>query len=397
MREIAIISQYFYPSLASTAQLMTDLASGLSKEGYRVKVFTGCKLSDIEPEFLQQVEVRRSLSLFSREHTILAKITSSLFFIIGAFLYIIFNVNKNTPLLIASNPPYAGVLGICFKLIKGGNYYFLLQDIFPESAVLSKIIQPNSREFKFFSYLIYLTCKYSKYTIVLSSSMKKYIEHKYLELKDKQNIKIIENWAIEDIEITEKEKNKFAIEQGFNKNFTVLYSGNIGRLHDIESIASAAKLLSDRPIQFVFIGDGPKKQLLEDYIQKHQLNNISLLPFQPRENLSLSLTACDISLISLVEGAEQIIAPCKLYGILAAGRAIVSISSLGSYLDHLITENHCGCNCPPNNPQQLATIINELAADPTKVNLMGKKARQLYEEKYTFSRALAEYEQILFS
>lgn len=396
MREIAIISQYFYPSLASTAQLMTDLASGLSNEGYRVKVFTGCKLSDIEPEFLHQVEVTRSLSLFSREHSILFKITSSLFFIIGAFIYIIFHLPKKTPLLIASNPPYAGVLGLCFKLLKGGKFYFLLQDVFPESAVMSEIIQPNSLVFKFFSYITYLTCKYSKYTIVLSGSMKKYLEHKYLELKEKENLKIIENWAIEDISISEKANNKFAIEHGLNKIFTVLYSGNIGRLHDIETIASTAKLLSDRPIQFVFIGDGPKKQVLEDYIQKHQLNNILLLPFQPRETLSLSLTACDVSLISLVEGAEQIIAPCKLYGILAAGRAIVSISSLGSYLDHLITENDCGCNCPPNNSQQLATIINELAADPKKVTMMGKKARQLYEEKYTFSRALAEYEQILF-
>ena len=82
---------------------------------------------------------------------------------------------------------------------------------------------------------------------------------------------------------------------------------------------------------------------------------------------------------------------------LAAGRAIICISSGGSYLDNLLTTYDCGCSCPPNQPQQLATILSKLAANPNLVQAMGERARQLYQEKYTFNRALAEYEQLLFS
>jgi len=63
-------------------------------------------------------------------------------------------------------------------------------------------------------------------------------------------------------------------------------------------------------IQFVFIGDGAKLRLLEDYQKKFTLKNLLLLPFQPRELLSQTLTACDVALVSLVKGSEQIVAPC---------------------------------------------------------------------------------------
>ena len=50
MQAITIISQYFYPSLGATAQLMTDLARGLANRGYAVNVFTDSQSQGISPE-----------------------------------------------------------------------------------------------------------------------------------------------------------------------------------------------------------------------------------------------------------------------------------------------------------------------------------------------------------
>ncbi|NJO62172.1 MAG: glycosyltransferase family 4 protein [Richelia sp. RM2_1_2] len=260
---------------------------------------------------------------------------------------------------------------------------------------MSGIMQPNSILFKFFNKLIYLTCKNSEKTIVLSSSMQAYLEQKYPDIKTK--IKIIENWAIEDIPTCKKQDNKFAQQHNLTEIFTVLYSGNMGRLHDIETIAQAAVILKDKPIQFVFIGDGAKTKIIEQKIQTHQITNILLLPLQPREILPQSLTACDISLVSLIPGAENIVAPSKLNGMLAAGRGIIAITQPNSYIDKLLTTSGSGINTPPNQPQQLADIILELSQQPEKVRIMGEKARQLYEIRYRFERALKEYEQLLFT
>ena len=394
MEQITIITQYFYPSHAATAQLMTDLAKGLSQKGYQINIFTGTQAKDTTPELSNQAIINRAFSPIAASTSILSKIISSIFFLLGAFKYVIFLLPRTTSLLIASNPPYAGILGTIFKIVRSGKYHFLLQDIFPESAVMSGIIQQNSFSVIFFKKIIYLTYKYADNIIVLSTSMQCFLENKYPELKEK--IKVIENWAVEDIISCDKQANDFAQQYNLDKVFTVLYSGNLGRLHDIETIAEAANILKNAPIQFVFIGDGAKTKVLKQAIQSNKLKNILLLPYQPREILHLSFTACDLSLVSLIPGAESIVAPSKLYGMLAAGRGIIAISSANSYIDQLLTNSGCGINTPPNNPQHLANLINELASDSIKVKLMGEKARQVYESKYTFKRALAEYEKILF-
>jgi glycosyltransferase involved in cell wall biosynthesis len=394
MKQISILTQYFYPSHGATAQLMTDLAKGLSQHDYQLNIFTGTESNSATPDFLTQVKIIRAFSPIRSSTSIFSKISSSIFFLVGAIGYLIFNIPGDTPLLIASNPPYAGVLGILFKIVRRGKYYFLLQDIFPESAVMSGIMNQNSILYKFFSKLIYLTYKYSEYIIVLSTSMQEFLEKKYPDLKTK--IKVIENWAIEDIPVVSKQENNFAKQHKIDEVFTVLYSGNLGRLHDIETITEAARILKDEPIKFVFIGDGAKTKIVKQAIEDYQLQNILLLPYQPRELLPLSLTACDISLVSLIPGAESIVAPSKLYGMLAAGRGIISISVPNSYIDKLLTNSGCGVNVPPDNPQQLADIILQLARDNERVKSMGKMVLQLYETRYTFRRALEEYEKLIF-
>ena len=393
MYKIAIVTQYFFPSQAATAQLMTDLAKGLAEHEIQINVFTGIQSNCSNSESLNGVKIDRAFATIKSSTNIFSKIISSIFFLIGALWYVIFSVPSKTPLLIASNPPYAGIIGILFNIVRRGKYYFLLQDIFPESAAMSGIMKQNSILYKFFSKLIYLTYKYSEYIIVLSTSMQEFLERKYPDLKTK--IKVIENWAIEDIPVVSKPENNFAQQHELDEIFTVLYSGNMGRLHDIETITEAAKILKDEPIKFVFIGDGAKTKIVKQAIENYQLKNILLLPYQPRELLPLSLTACDISLVSLIPGAESIVAPSKLYGMLSAGRGIISISVPNSYIDKLLTNSSCGVNVPPDDPQQLADIIRQLASDNQRVKSMGEMARQLYKTRYTFKRALDEYEKLL--
>lgn len=394
MHIITIFTQYFYPHYGATSQLMTDISKGLSQHGYSVNIFTETQSKETIPESFNKIKINRVFSPIKSSTSIFSKIISSIFFLIGALWYVIFSVPSKTPLLIASNPPYAGILGILFNIVRRGKYYFLLQDIFPESAAMSGIMKQNSILYKFFSKLIYLTYKYSEYIIVLSTSMQEFLEKKYPDLKPK--IKVIENWAIEDIPAVNKQENDFAQQHGLDEIFTVLYSGNLGRLHDIETITEAAKILKDEPIKFVFIGDGAKTKIVKQAIENYQLKNILLLPYQPRELLPLSLTACDISLVSLIPGAESIVAPSKLYGMLSAGRGIISISVPNSYIDKLLTNSGCGVNVPPVDPQHLADIIRQLASDNQRVKSMGEIARQLYETRYTFKRALEEYERLIF-
>lgn len=398
-QSIVIISQYFSPDSVSTAQLMTDLAVSMTNLNWSVQVVTSSAGNNNE-HCSEKIKIKRIKSGFHffDSNTILFKALNAFLFLFKALFFTIFCSPKNTCLVIASNPPFVGLIGVVFKIIKRGHFVFILQDIFPESAVLCRLVQDKGPTFNLFNCVMTLIYEFSDKTVVLSDSMKKFLIKKYspekLNLLNK--ITVIENWSVECPDNIKKNDNSFAKANGLDREFVILYSGNLGRLHDIESIAEAALLIShEQNIRFVFIGQGYKKDWLQNFVKIHSLKNVSLFPLQPRESINLTLTACDVSLVSLIPGAEEIIAPCKLYGMLASGRAILSVSSSDSYIEEMLAKNSCGLNCPPNSPHELAEKIMWLYRNPDDVSLMGSNARALYEARYTVSRAIQEYETLI--
>ena len=125
-------------------------------------------------------------------------------------------------------------------------------------------------------------------------------------------IAIVHNWANSDlIQPLAKNQNWFAREHHFVDRFTVLYSGNMGRCHDMTTILETVKLLRNDPIQFVFIGNGAKRQAFMETIEQLGLTNCTFLPYQDRQVLPYSLTACDLNLISIDRDMEGLVAPSK--------------------------------------------------------------------------------------
>ncbi|MFN8782491.1 MAG: hypothetical protein ACK5Y4_12575 [Pseudanabaena sp.] len=93
----------------------------------------------------------------------------------------------------------------------------------------------------------------------------------------------------------------------------------MGRYHDSQTFLNCAQLLMNRPdikcaqllmnrpdIKFVFIGNCVGSQVIKQAIASCQLPNVMQLPYQDREVLSCSLTACDLSLVSILPNVGDI-------------------------------------------------------------------------------------------
>lgn len=91
MSYFTIISQYFYPSEASTSQLLTDLADGLFTKDLEIKVYTGTPCNS---EKSKPFAILRSPDPFQKSKSILGKLISSLFFLLGALFFVLFKVEK---------------------------------------------------------------------------------------------------------------------------------------------------------------------------------------------------------------------------------------------------------------------------------------------------------------
>jgi len=212
--------------------------------------------------------------------------------------------------------------------------------------------------------------------------MKDRITGRYPELMSK--VSVIHSWSNPEwIVPIPKSSNWFAEKYNLQDDFTVLYSGNMGRCHDMDTILDTINELRDDPVKFVFIGGGAKRAGLMAQVEALGLTNCLFLPYQDKAVLPYSLTACDLSLVSVSQGMEGLIAPSKFYGSLAAGRPIAVICEIHSYLRQILREANCGEAFESNDSQSLANFIRDLMRRPERAAAMGRSGRSYLEMHFT--------------
>jgi glycosyltransferase involved in cell wall biosynthesis len=387
-RRVILISEHFAPSTGATAQLMSDLAAGLSQRGWPITVLTataGSPLAFPVVRLAGRQQRQRSLS-------VVAKAWGGLRFLVGALLWCLRHAGRGDVVVIVSNPPFIGLLGPCIRLIRPVPYLFIFQDLFPRSAVLSGVLPAAGPLTKLWSTLMAQVCRGSSATVVLSQAMEQRLRR---DLGRDLPLSVIHNWAVEQALDIPRAVNPFALEHGFADRFTLQYSGNFGRLHDLLTLLEAARVLEREPVQFVFIGGGAKQVQLDAYATSFHLPHVLRLPYQPRERLPLSLGACDLAAIGLMVGAEDTVAPCKFYGILASGRGVVLIARRSCDLARLVLAEGCGVVVEPGEATELAERLLSLSRDPEAVAAMGIRSRRLYEQRFGLQTSLASYERLI--
>ena len=141
-------------------------------------------------------------------------------------------------------------------------------------------------------------------------------------------VQVIPLWAdCQEIRPSPKESNPLLLELGLTDKLVVLYAGNMGHPHGIETLAAVVKILeSDEDIHFIFMGSGPKQKILDEMV-KLGSRNLIVLPPRPRSDQSEFLNACDVSILSLVPGMLGLAVPSRTYNLMAAGKPIIALVS----------------------------------------------------------------------
>ena len=181
-----------------------------------------------------------------------------------------------------------------------------------------------------------------------------------------------------------KEQNPFCKEHGLTDKFVVLYSGKMGLGHNIELILDAAeKLRGNRAICFVFIGEGPKYSVVENFIAEHRSENIKLFPLQPNDVFPYSMACGDIGVVTQEAEMAHLFMPSKTYSMMACGQAIVGIGTDHDDLYRLIQKEKIGVSVTEANAEVLVTKIEALFSDKAALAVYQRNARKTAEEKFS--------------
>ncbi len=398
--KLSVVTQFFPPDYAATGQLIDELVRHLGRKGLDISVFTGqpgyANKEEQAPSFEQRgsVKIHRSRITKFASKRISGALIGGLLFAIRAVLHLAFNFHKHSILLVTTAPPFLPVIGYVLNLVFGLPYICLIYDIHPDISVELGMIRRDHPVVKVWTWINKLVWRNSKEIIVLSDNMKARIVAHCPEVENK--IAVIHSWADpQKVYPIEKKDNWFAKENGLVEKFTVLYSGNMGRCHDIDTMFDAALKLKDEPIQFVCIGHGAKQDSLKEKIEEYGLNNFVFLPYQDKKDLTYSLTACDLTLVSVSEGMEGLVAPSKVYGYLAGGRPIAAICPKSTYINDMLSEGECGAGFVNGDAEGLANFIRDLSQDEAKTRQMGQSARKYLENNFSPEKIANQYNLVL--
>jgi glycosyltransferase involved in cell wall biosynthesis len=387
---LVFVCQVFHPDAQSTSQLLSDLVRELAGRGEAIEVLCGypgvsAGLPAPAEETWSGARVRRggSKGQFKRSFVRRAWAYASY----SAFvLWRLALAPRGRRVVAITNPPYHPVLLAAICRLKGHACVALLQDIYPEGLVAVGRLRAGHPIARVWHRLNRRAFRFCHEIWVLGRDMADLVQTRYGVPATR--IRVIPHWSVADSSGDERlEETRLFGELGLEGKFVVQYSGNMGLWHDLETIVRAAHLLRDDPdTVFLLIGAGIKRAGAERLAAQLGVTNIRWLPYQPRERLADSLACCHVALVSQLEGLEGIAVPCKLYGILGAGRAVLAQVPARSEVALAVTEENCGLVIAPGDAPALAAGVRQLARDRPAVAAMGRRALAAYREKYSLAR-----------
>ena len=257
-----------------------------------------------------------------------------------------------------TNPPLSYLLSLCLK----NPFSVIVYDIYPDALTNIGIKKTNFLYRKWIKWNNKLFDKADK-IFTLSDGMKKQLS----SYTDNNKIESIPNWsASTKLHPINKEENIFIKSHNLTDKFIVLYSGNIGITHNVEYIIEVAKKLkNDNDIQFLIIGEGGKKKILENNVTKYGLNNCRFLTWQSVEMMPYSLASADIAVITLNDDTASLSVPSKTYNLLAVGAPLLCIAPKTSELNNLVSEYNNGRCFDKEAIKEMTEYILEVNNNPT--------------------------------
>lgn len=409
-KKLLIYAHYFYPDVASTGQILAELAegmidafditvicvvpsySGVIEEKYKskriyIEEYKGIKLVRVRvPEFTKSNKI-------SRIKNLLAYFFNSL--IATA------KIEKQDYIYTISQPPIlGGVLGVLGKWIKGGKFIYNIQDFNPEQTIAvgyakNKLLLNTVMAVDKFS------CKNSDKVIVVGRDMQETLKNRFNNKKVPSNV-FINNW-INEKEIYPLDQNHpkiIAFKEKYNlkDKFIIMYSGNIGLYYDLENIIKVIGEFKDREdVVFAFIGDGTVKSKIEEYVTNNNLNNVTFIPYQDKADLIYSLNAADIHWVVNAKGIKGVSVPSKLYGVMAAGKPVLGVLDEGSEARLIVEECNCGVCIEPGNYKEISRNIEYILNNKELIKSLGQNGRKYLEVNLTKDVSINKYKDTILS
>ena len=298
-------------------------------------------------------------------------------------------------LFIASTPPILGLVGAFVGKFRRIPFIYNLQDIFPDSLVGTGLAKKGGLLWKIGRVIEDFTYKHADKIIVISEDFKKNIMAKGVP-EDK--IVVVYNWVDQNavVDIT-REKNKLFDKYNIDrKKFYIEYSGNIGLTQNMDMLLEVMKeLKTTHPdIGLVLVGEGAYKAQVEEIVKRDELTNVTMIPFQPYEDISHVFSLGDAGLVISKPGVGANSVPSKTWSIMSASRPVLANFDENELKD-ILAGNECGIFTKAGDKEAFKQSIIKLYENRDLCKKYGTNGRQFVMDNLTREVGTQKYVDVI--
>ena len=405
--KICIFTNHFYPEDFK----VNDISFELAKLGHDITVLTAI------PDY-PKGKFYEGYSLLKRRHEIINGVNVirlpiiprgkggairlvlnyiSYYFCLSIFTFFHSFRDKYDKIFVHLTSPF--FIGVCARKMSKRQkipLIFWVLDLWPESLISAGgisnplIIKPQIKMVQ----KVYNQCS----KILISS---KGFEKSICEKGDyKDKLIYFPNWA-EDVRCDGVGDFEIKTIEPFASNnqddFVVLFAGNIGEAQNLDAVLEACKLLKEeRNIKFVFVGDGRRKNSLEQFVKENNLQEtVFFIGRYPIQTMPVFMNAADILMFSLKdELCFNLTVPAKVQFYMSQGKPILAmINGDGAVL---VKESECGITVNAGDFESLSNAIKMLSEMPkSKLAQLGINGKKYYEDNFTKQQRIKQLNELL--
>jgi colanic acid biosynthesis glycosyl transferase WcaI len=370
---LLVLNQYYWPGFEATAYLLSQLCAALA-EDFDVTVVTGrLAVPHAGPghDVHEGVEIVRVRSTaFDRSSLGLRALNYATY--LAGSLRAGLSVRRPDVVLCMTDPPVIADAALVIARRFRVPLVVVSQDVFPEIAVELKRLESKPLV-GLLRALIGFYLRRADRVVAIGETMRRRLEEKGAP---PERITVIPNWVDTEAIKPAPNDNEWAREQDLAGRFVVMHSGNIGHAQNLDALVRATTFLRDlEDLAVVIIGGGARHAELLELAERLDADQVRFLGYQPRETLSLSLSAADVHVVGLASGLSGYVVPSRLYGILAAGRPVIVAADPESETARVVAQEGCGVVVPPGRPELLAAAIRSAHDGELDLAELGRRGR----------------------
>lgn len=195
----------------------------------------------------------------------------------------------------------------------------------------------------------------------------------------RSKVHVMPNWGAIDEMPTRSRDNDWARTHGLTRVQVAMYAGTLGLKHDPAAIVDLARA-APPGLQTVVVSQGKGRDWLEANAGEDA--RLTLLDYQPYEDLPDTLASADVLIVLLERDASRYSVPSKALNYLCVGRPVLALLPPDNVVAQMIESAGAGIVVPPGDREAASAALKRLVGDEELRAKMGSAARRYAESAF---------------